>query len=57
MTAWDNMQKAEAEAAIQKLVVCLFLHSGLNTFFFFFTLHSSVLAARRFDIISCLFIR
>lgn len=35
MTAWENMQKAEAEAAIQKLVVCLFLHSGLNSFFLF----------------------
>lgn len=34
MTAWENMQKAEAEAAIHKLVVCLFLNSGLNSFFF-----------------------
>jgi hypothetical protein len=25
MTAWESMQKAKAEAAIQKLVVCLFL--------------------------------
>jgi hypothetical protein len=52
MTAWENMQKAEAEAAIQKLVVRLFLRSEFITLFS--TLHSSFLVGRRFHIISYL---
>jgi hypothetical protein len=51
MIAWDSMQKAKAEAAIWKLVLCLSLVSRFS-FSSFFMLHSCFLflADRRFDI-------
>jgi hypothetical protein len=42
MIAWENMKKAKAEAAIQKLVLCLFLVSRF-IFSSFFMLHSCFL--------------